>query len=118
MSELFSFDELLNVKQGSITVDGISINTLELTITSANTLAVTVGTTGYRGGDTGHGGRTYLKLEDRGSTDLMTRIDNAGEFSGISLLELRLGGDCELSTFIAALAFAARALKAQTEVNE
>ena len=38
-----------------------------------NTLTVTVGTNGYQGGDSGHGGRTYISIEDTGCTDIEAR---------------------------------------------
>ena len=115
MTEQFSFSELSDTKKSTLTVDGSKIDTFELPITPASILSVTVGTTGHRGGDSGHGGRTYLKLAGLGSTDLMTRIDNKEEFRGVSSLGLRLGGDSELETFIRALEFATKVLKAQCE---
>ena len=39
--------------------DGTRITTYSREITSANVLEAEAGTTGYMGGDTGHGGRTY-----------------------------------------------------------
>lgn len=37
---------------------------------SCNILEVEAGTTGYRGGDTGHGGRTYFRIQNAASTDM------------------------------------------------
>jgi len=37
---------------------------------SCNCLDVDVATTGYCGGDSGHGGRTYLKLMDADCSDI------------------------------------------------
>ena len=39
--------------------DGTEISTYTRDVVSCNILEVEAGTTGYRGGDTGHGGRTY-----------------------------------------------------------
>ena len=39
--------------------DGTKITTYTRDVVSANVLQVEAGTTGYKGGDTGHGGRTY-----------------------------------------------------------
>lgn len=74
---------------------------------SANILEVEVGTTGYCGGDTGHGCRTYFRLKDLSSTDIEVY------FSEDEGLEIELGGDCELDTFIDCLEFAIAKLKEQ-----
>ena len=41
--------------------DGTEITTYSRDILSANILEVEAGTTGYKGGDSGHGGRTYCR---------------------------------------------------------
>jgi len=42
----------------------------ETEISSANILRVASGTTGYCGGDSGAGGRTYIEIKDIGGTDI------------------------------------------------
>ena len=42
--------------------DGTEITTYSRDVISANILEVEAGTTGYKGGDTGHGGRTYFRI--------------------------------------------------------
>lgn len=69
---------------------------------------VAAGTNGYKGGDAGHGSRTYFQLRDAGGTDMELVMDPDGR--GFSL---HLGGDAELSTFADALEFAARTLRSQ-----
>lgn len=86
------------------------INVYSKKITSANILKVSVGTTGYCGGDSGHGGKTYFALEDLGSTDI-TIHKHPGR------VEIIFGGDSELGTFIEALAFASKILKQQIELD-
>jgi hypothetical protein len=72
--------------------------------THAALFEVEVGTTGLRGGDSGHGGRTYLRLKDNGDTDI--RISQReGEVT------LVFGGDAELENLIAGLQFALDVLK-------
>lgn len=44
--------------------DGTEITTYSRDILSANILEVEAGTTGYKGGDSGHGGRTYFRIAD------------------------------------------------------
>lgn len=87
-------------------IDGIPVPTKNYEIDSANILNLSVGTTGYKGGDSGHGGRTILKLHME-TGDL--RVN--GEQS--NTVELALGGDTELATFITALEIATDVLKSQ-----
>lgn len=80
-------------------------------IINANILEIEVGTTGFCGGDTGHGGRTYFSLKDLSNTDMRVRIkDTLGsdvcEYYDADLIEIAFGGDAELVTFVEALEFA------------
>ena len=85
-------------------VNGVDVETWEREIIDANILSVEAGTNGYQVGDTGHGGRTYIRISDEGGTDISARVikDRYGDTSGI---EIALGGDAELSTMIEALKF-------------
>lgn len=79
-------------------------------IVSANIIEVEAGTNGYRGGDTGHGSRTYIRIADLGNTDINFRvIPNAGNGS----LIIELGGDRELSTIIKGLKYIIKTLQGQ-----
>lgn len=71
---------------------------------------VEVGTTGLRGGDSGHGGRTYLRFTDQGSTNMT--VDGAPNRESVSLV---FGGDAELENLIAGLEFAVEVLKESRE---
>ena len=75
-------------------------------IEDCNILGVTVATNGYGGGDSGHGGRTYFCLEDLDSTDISARV-TTDHFGYTQKVEIMLGGDAELETFIEALRWAA-----------
>lgn len=46
--------------------DGTEITTYTRDVVSCSILEVEVGTTGFMGGDTGHGGRTYFAIRDEG----------------------------------------------------
>lgn len=72
-------------------------------ITSANIIEVKVGTTGFRGGDSGHGGRTYFSIKDLGGTDIT--VNTIKNPFGCKGFEVILGGDCELATLINALTY-------------
>lgn len=88
-------------------VKGVDLTTYILELVDANMLEVEVGTTGFKGGDTGHGCRTYFSIHDLASTDMTCTLD---EGSGITI---ELGGDAELKTFVEALEFAVDVLKWQ-----
>lgn len=88
--------------------DGTKITTYSRSVVSANILSVEAGTTGYMGGDSGHGGRTYFRIEDEGSTDI--QVHPLGRY-GDEGFEVTLGGDCELETVIRALKFITKVLE-------
>ena len=93
-------------------VDGTEIPTFTREIVSANLLEVEAGTNGYQGGDSGHGCRTYFRIQDLGSTDICARaLGHYGEEG----FEVTLGGDCELETVIRALKFITKVLEDQAK---
>lgn len=89
--------------------DGTEITTYSRDVVSCNILEVEAGTNGYQGGDTGHGGRTYFRIEDQGSTDM--KVHSYTDKHGSSGFEVILGGDCELETMIRALKFITKVLE-------
>ena len=105
---------MYEVIQKERTVNGVTFDTFKREIVSANMLSVEAGTTGYQGGDTGHGGRTYFSIRDDGGTDIVVRTatDRYGRSEGF---EVELGGDTELSTIIMALKFIVRVLEDQSK---
>ena len=92
--------------------DGTEITTYSREITSANILEIEAGTTGYMGGDSGHGGRTYFRIEDTGGTDI--QVHPIGRYADEGF-EVILGGDCELETMIRALRFIAKVLEEESQ---
>ena len=89
--------------------DGTEITTYGREVVSANILDVEAGTTGYMGGDSGHGGRTYFRISDAACTDMDVHV-LSGRYGDATGFEVVLGGDCELETMIRALRFIARVL--------
>lgn len=81
----------------------------ETEISSANILRAAAGTTGFRGGDSGHGCRTIIEIQDLGATDLV--VEKLSEGVGV---RLSLGGDSELETIIQALDFVVDTLRAHS----
>ena len=61
---------------------------------------VTCGTNGYKGGDWGHGSRTYVKVEGGVLSDYEVRKIDEGEDGASSGFEIAVGGDCELDSMI------------------
>lgn len=91
--------------------DGTDLTTFTREVLSCNILEVEAGTTGYKGGDTGHGGRTYFRIQDEGGTDMQVRT--IADRYGCTGFEVCLGGDCELETTIRALKFITKVLEDQ-----
>ncbi len=102
---------MYEVKENSkVLTDGTEFTTYEREVVSANILEVEAGTTGYTGGDTGHGGRTYFRISDAACTDMDVHVfhDHYGNTDGFEVI---LGGDCELETMIRALKFITKVLE-------
>jgi len=104
---------MYEIKKGERKVNGVIVETWTAEIVNANILEVEVGTTGYQGGDTGHGGRTYFRLKDLASTDITANVikDKYGDTEEVII---EFGGDCELETFIESLEIAIKTLRIQT----
>ncbi|MBW7571239.1 hypothetical protein [Caproiciproducens faecalis] len=96
------------ITEGIRRIGGIEVPTYKREIVSANVLEVEAGTNGYQGGDTGHGSRTYFRIENEGGTDIQVRP--LGRY-GDEGFEVTLGGDCELETIITALKFITKVLE-------
>ena len=92
--------------------DETEITTYSRDIFCANILEVEAGTTGYKGGDSGHGGRTYFRIADAASTDI--QVHPIGRYADEGF-EVFLGGDCELETMIRALKFITQVLEEEAE---
>ena len=106
---------MYEVKENSrVLKDGTEITTYSRDVVSCNILEVEAGTTGYCGGDTGHGGRTYFSIKDAACTDMDVRVmrDRLGDCTGF---EVSLGGDCELETMIRALKFITKVLEEESK---
>lgn len=101
------------VPDGAVKViDGERIPVYSKQIALACLVDVTAGTNGFRGGDSGHGCRTYIRVADAGGTDVIRAAVNSGKASN-GALELVLGGDDELRAVIKTCEYIARILKLQ-----
>ena len=67
-------------------IDGTIITTFSRDIYNANVLEVEAGTNGYQGGDSGHGSRTYFRIENAGGT----AIEDAPGWRGDERMKLYL----------------------------
>ena len=72
-------------------------------------------TTGYYDGATGHGRRTYFRIQDAACTDM--EIHSYTTRCGSNGFEVCLGGDCELETMIRALKFITKALEDESKAH-
>lgn len=97
------------ISEGTRLIHGREVSTYTREIVSCNILEVEAGTNGFQGGDTGHGSRTYFRIQDLGGTDI--EVHALGRY-GDEGFEVSLGGDCELETIITALKFITQALEA------
>ena len=104
---------MYEIKQSEREVFGVKVTTFSREIVEANVLEVEAGTTGSCGGDWGHGGRTYIRISDRGGTcmSVLPKKPDDGMLDEGQGVEIILGGDCELSTIIEGLEFILQALK-------
>lgn len=84
------------------------------TFNSANILEVTAATTGFRGGDAGHGCRTMVCFNDLGGTAIKAKVIPES-IHGNGGATIMLAGDCELITLIEGLRFAADTLEILSE---
>ena len=75
--------------------------------------SVVAGTTGYQGGDSGHGCRTFIRIRNLGGTDI--RIEKVGKEYSDEGVEIVLGGDTELYTIIDGLEFIINVLKTHSD---
>lgn len=101
---------------GNVYDDGERIPAMRKSFSSACILEATVATTGLRGGDSGHGGRTVLRFVDKGGTDIkVVPVRNGLANGGV---ELHFGGDCELLNLVDALRFSADALEELADLKE
>lgn len=94
------------MEKSSIIIDKWEVPTQIESIENCNSFEVEAGTNGCHGGDSGHGCRTYLRISDIASSDV--RFESS---DNKKTLEVYLGGDSELQTFIETLEFAAQTLR-------
>ena len=67
---------------------------------------VSVGSTGYKGGDAGHGGKTFVTFQDLGSVSMMVSVDNSEYLRDAEKITIAFEGDAELTNLINSLRFA------------
>jgi len=94
--------------------DSAPIITYQRDILSACELKVEAGTNGLKGGDGGHGSRTFIRLEAFGGADIEVQKtkDESGYDNGV---ELRFTGDAELINIIKGLKFITHVLEDQID---
>ncbi len=98
----------------TVNVDGIEIELVQEKFVSANIIRAGAGTTGYKGGDAGYGGRTIFTLKDESSTDLRCEI-NGHMIDDVTEVKIIVGGDAELTTLIQSLKFIVQTLERESK---
>ena len=94
-------------------IDNHRFPVYKMEIPGFNIIEVTAGTNGYQGGDSGHGSRTYIRIEDTSCTDIrVKKIEGDYTNGGVEII---LGGDNELSSIIDGLEFIVNVLKIQSK---
>ena len=76
-------------------INGEFVTVWKRDVVNCNILTVSAGTTGLKGGDSGHGGRTVIRIEDSGSTNIEVKLI-PGDRACNQGIEIKLGGDAEL----------------------
>jgi hypothetical protein len=94
---------MTNEEVSQLVSEGLAIASRE--IVSCNVLKVTVATTGFCGGDSGHGARSIVEIADLSSTNIEAVFDSEKK-----VLRIEVGGDSEIDTLADALMYASRAL--------
>ncbi len=102
-----------NISYSTTKVDRYEFPIFRKELNNANILEVVAGTTGYQGGDSGHGCRTFIRIRNLGGTDI--RIDKVGKEYSDEGVEIVLGGDTELYTIIDGLEFIINVLKTHSD---
>lgn len=92
-----ALNEKIGGEYGEVVYGGKVIPTVT---TKTPFTTVTCGTNGYKGGDWGHGSRTYVKVEGGILSEYEIRKIDEGEDGSSSGFEIAVGGDCELDSMI------------------
>lgn len=104
-----NFDETVEVKN----IDGRDV---EVHTKGQNWFDCAVGTNGYHGGDSGHGGRAYFRLGNIDCDDfVVNEIYKKDMYNNKTLtgIEFQMDGDLEIRSFIKSLEYAVSVLKSQ-----
>ena len=73
-------------------------------------LRAAAGTTGFCGGDSGHGGRTHIEIENCNSGDIEFIVEQGANGDKLTI---ELGGDSELYTMVLMLKFIVHTIEHQ-----
>ena len=109
---------MYEIERRVIDIDNIQVETFKRNVVNTNILEVEAGTNGYKGGDSSHGSRTFIRIEDAGSTDIRVASIKRGKRGNGGVI-IEFGGNSELSTIITGLKFITKVLEDQAnEVHD
>lgn len=96
-------------------IDGIKIPSESHDSIDACILEANCGSTGFKGGDMGHGGRHFIRFKNGSGVDMrLEYYDEDGNEHYVEApeqIEIQFGGDAELSVLIDSLNFMIKKLK-------
>lgn len=107
-----ALNEKISGEYGEVVYGGKVIPTVT---TKTPFTTVTCGTNGCKGGDWGHGSRTYVKVEGGVLSDYQIRKIDEDKDGSSSGFEIAVGGDCELDSMIETFEAIASNLKKMKE---
>ena len=98
-----------NIEASTVNLDNTTIKTFATDIWDACNLEVEAGTTGFKGGDSGHGCRTYIRLTPYSGADIDVIKNEDGD------IEIIGAGDAELRVLLEAFKFITQELEDEIE---
>lgn len=102
-------------KSSHVFIDGKSVETTIREFSEFTRIGVEVGTNGLKGGATGHGSRTYIRIFDTGGGYKLEFRVKKGKYDNDDLI-ISAGGDNELQTLAEVFRFIADQLT--EKINE
>jgi hypothetical protein len=88
------------------------ITTLKTEFWDCCALEVEVGTNGFHGGDSGHGGRVFLGLKNLAGTGMLLNGED------VEKMEMAFAGDAEIRIFLKMIDYVKDALELQLQILE
>ena len=111
-------DDQIEYGKDKITTDIGVLDIDIVSITDTCCMKFSAGTTGFKGGDSGHGSRTTICIQDIGGSDI--RIKDKTDMTNFSngSVAIAVGGDAELRLLIDGLRWMADTLENKANIEK